>query len=77
LLEYDAERPLMSDAASLLPSGPEGEPMRSRDALIRLKKYQVDEKRRKVAQIEGMIVDFEASASTSNKRSRPNRTTWH
>jgi flagellar export protein FliJ len=33
--------------------------MKSRDTLIRLKKFQVDEKRRKVAQIEGMIADFE------------------
>jgi flagellar protein FliJ len=33
--------------------------MRSRDALIRLKRFQVDEKRGKVAQIEGMIADFE------------------
>jgi flagellar export protein FliJ len=33
--------------------------MKSRDTLIRLKKFQVDEKRRKVMQIEGMIADFE------------------
>ena len=33
--------------------------MKSRDTLIRLKKFQVDEKRRKVAQIEGMIAEFE------------------
>ena len=33
--------------------------MKSRETLIRLKKFQVDEKRRKVAQIEGMIADFE------------------
>jgi flagellar export protein FliJ len=32
--------------------------MKSRDTLIRLKKFQVDEKRRRVAQIEGMIADF-------------------
>jgi len=37
--------------------------MKSRDTLIRLKKFQVDEKRRKVAQIEGMIVEFERMAS--------------
>jgi flagellar export protein FliJ len=33
--------------------------MKSRDTLIRLKKFQVDEKRRTVAQIEGMIAEFE------------------
>jgi flagellar protein FliJ len=33
--------------------------MKSRETLIRLKKFQVDEKRRKVAQIEGMIAEFE------------------
>src|SRR5687767_14407972 len=33
--------------------------MKSRDTLIRLKKFQVDEKRRKVMQIEGMIAEFE------------------
>ena len=33
--------------------------MKSRDTLIRLKKFQVDEKRRRVAQIEGMIAEFE------------------
>ncbi len=32
--------------------------MKSRDSLIRLKRYQVDEKRRRVAQIEMMIADF-------------------
>src|ERR1035437_5941544 len=36
----------------------EYESMKSRDTLIRLKKFQVDEKRRRVAQIEGMIADF-------------------
>jgi flagellar export protein FliJ len=33
--------------------------MKSRETLIRLKKFQVDEKRRKVAQIESMIAEFE------------------
>ena len=33
--------------------------MKSRDTLIRLKKFQVDEKRRRVTQIEGMIADFQ------------------
>jgi flagellar FliJ protein len=36
--------------------------MKSRDTLIRLKKFQVDEKRCKVAQIEGMIAEFERKA---------------
>ena len=36
--------------------------MKSRDTLIRLKKFQVDEKRRKVAQIEGMIAEFDRMA---------------
>ena len=33
--------------------------MKSRETLIRLKKFQVDEQRRKVAQIEGMIAEFD------------------
>ena len=33
--------------------------MKSRDTLIRLKKFQVDEQRRRVAQIESMIADFQ------------------
>ena len=33
--------------------------MKSRETLIRLKKFQVDEKRRKVMQIENMIAEFE------------------
>src|SRR6202022_826433 len=37
----------------------EYESMKSRETLIRLKKFQVDEKRRRVAQIEGMIADFQ------------------
>lgn len=32
--------------------------MKSRDSLIRLKRFQVDEKRRQVTQIEMMIADF-------------------
>jgi flagellar FliJ protein len=36
--------------------------MKSRDTLIRLKKFQVDERRRKVAQIEFMISEFERMA---------------
>jgi flagellar protein FliJ len=37
--------------------------MKSRDTLIRLKKFQVDEKRRKVMQIETMIAEFERMAN--------------
>src|SRR5207244_1933426 len=37
----------------------EYESMKSRETLIRLKKFHVDEKRRRVAQIEGMIAEFE------------------
>ncbi|MDC7785116.1 flagellar export protein FliJ [Rhodoplanes sp. TEM] len=37
--------------------------MKSRDTLIRLKKFQVDENRRKVAQIETMIAEFLRMAS--------------
>lgn len=36
--------------------------MKSRETLIRLKKFQVDEKRRKVAQIEAMSADFDRMA---------------
>ncbi|MEH3147013.1 MAG: flagellar export protein FliJ [Methylobacterium frigidaeris] len=32
--------------------------MKSRDTLIRLRRFQVDEKRRRVAQIESMVADF-------------------
>jgi flagellar export protein FliJ len=37
--------------------------MKSRETLIRLKKFRVDEKRRKAAQIEAMIAEFERMAS--------------
>jgi flagellar export protein FliJ len=37
--------------------------MKSRETLIRLRKFQVDERRRKVAQIEGMIAEFERMAT--------------
>ena len=36
--------------------------MKSRETLIRLKKFQLDERRRRVAQIESMIGDFERMA---------------
>jgi flagellar export protein FliJ len=37
--------------------------MKSRETLIRLKKFQVDEKRRRVTQIEAMIAEFERMAA--------------
>jgi|SRR3954471_3799573 flagellar protein FliJ len=37
--------------------------MKSRETLIRLKRFQVDEKRRQVTQIEHMIAEFERMAS--------------
>ncbi|WP_020180713.1 flagellar export protein FliJ [Methylopila sp. M107] len=37
--------------------------MKSRDTLIRLKRFQVDEKRRQVVQIETMIAEFDRMAS--------------
>lgn len=37
--------------------------MKSRDTIIRLKKFQVDEKRRRVTQIETMIADFQRMAT--------------
>lgn len=36
--------------------------MKSRETLIRLRRFQVDEKRRRVAQIESMIADFQRMA---------------
>src|SRR5918912_1268897 len=36
--------------------------MKSRDTLIRLKKFQVDDRRRRVVQIEGMIAEFDRMA---------------
>lgn len=37
--------------------------MKSRETLLRLKRFQVDEKRRRVSQIEMMIADFHRMAS--------------
>jgi flagellar export protein FliJ len=37
--------------------------MKSRDTLLRLKRFQVDEKRRQVVQIETMIAEFERMAA--------------
>src|SRR5262249_17813356 len=44
--------------------------MKSRETVIRLKKFQVDEKRRKVAQIEGMIAEFERIAADLEREIR-------
>ena len=44
--------------------------MKSRDTLIRLKKFQVDERRRKVAQIETMIAEFERMAGDLDREIR-------
>lgn len=37
--------------------------MKSRDTLMRLKRFQVDEKRRRVARIESMIAEFDRMAA--------------
>src|SRR5579871_5760584 len=42
--------------------------MKSRETLIRLKKFQVDERRRKVAQIERMAVDLDREIKTEQDR---------
>ena len=44
--------------------------MKSRETLIRLKRFQVDEKRRKVAQIETMIAEFERMVSDLDREIR-------
>jgi flagellar FliJ protein len=44
--------------------------MKSRDTLIRLKKFQVDEKRRRVAQIEAMIAEFDRIAAELEREIR-------
>ena len=44
--------------------------MKSRETLIRLKKFQVDEKRRKVAQIEAMIAEFDRMAGDLEREIR-------
>ncbi len=53
--------------------------MKSRDLIIRLKKFQVDEKRRKVAQIEAMIAEFERIATDLDReiQSEQERTGIH
>ncbi|HXW49965.1 MAG TPA: flagellar export protein FliJ [Xanthobacteraceae bacterium] len=44
--------------------------MKSRETLIRLKKFQVDEKRRKVAQIETMMAEFDRMAADLEREIR-------
>jgi flagellar protein FliJ len=44
--------------------------MKSHEALIRLKTFQVDEKRRRVAQIETMIAEFERMANDLEREIR-------
>src|ERR1700733_12275784 len=44
--------------------------MKSRETLLRLKKFQVDEKRRKVAQLETMIAEFERMAADLEREIR-------
>jgi len=42
--------------------------MKSRDAVIRLKRFEVEEKRRKVAEIESMIGEFNTMASDLDRQ---------
>ena len=42
--------------------------MKSRDALIRLKRFEVEEKRRKVAEIESMIGEFNQMAADLDRQ---------
>ena len=44
--------------------------MKSRETLIRLKKFHVDERRRKVAQIEGMVAEFDRMAADLEREIR-------
>jgi flagellar export protein FliJ len=44
--------------------------MKSRDTVIRLKKFQAEEKRRRVMQIEGMIAEFERIAGDLDREIR-------
>ena len=44
--------------------------MKSRETLVRLKKFQVDEKQRKVAQIETMIAEFDRMAGELEREIR-------
>lgn len=44
--------------------------MKSRDSLLRLKRFQVDEKRRQVSQIETMLSDFQRNIEDLNEQIR-------
>lgn len=44
--------------------------MKTRDSLIRLKRFQVDEKRRQLAQIESMIAEFNRMADELDQQIR-------
>jgi flagellar export protein FliJ len=55
-------RPRLFDAAAPGLRG-EHKSMKSRETFIRLRKFQVDERRRRVAQIESMISEFERISS--------------
>lgn len=44
--------------------------MKSRDSMIRLKRFQVDEKRRQVAQIEMMLTDFQRNIEDLDEQIR-------
>ncbi len=44
--------------------------MKSRDSLLRLKRFQVDEKRRQVSQIEIMLSDFQRNIEDLNEQIR-------
>ena len=44
--------------------------MKSRETLVRLKKFQLDEKRRKVAQIETMIAEFDRMSGELDREIR-------
>jgi flagellar export protein FliJ len=44
--------------------------MKSRDSLIRLKRFQVDEKRRQVSQIEAMLAEFQRNVDELDEQIR-------
>jgi len=63
----------------MLPLGRGAGPMKSRDSVVRLKRFQVEEKRRQVAQIDGMVAEFvRMSTELDNQiRSEEERTGIH
>ena len=64
VLQLSVETFLPRCAASLCCRGfGEYESMKSRETLIRLKKFRIDDRRRRVAQIESMISEFERISS--------------